>query len=208
MRQSRITVLFCLAALLLTGQAFAVDQAKRAEIAKAKAEVLEQHASAEGSGERPAPSELLTQPGVQAVDPAGKAPLDDAITCLSRSIYWEAKGQEKAEMEAVASVVMNRLGHAEFPGTVCEVATQGSEQGRCQFSWWCDGRPDQVQEEASYEIAKEIARKALNQQLADRTGGALYFHGKHASPRWATTFIKTLETDQHVFYKPRTANPK
>ena len=68
-------------------------------------------------------------------------------------------------MEAVASVVMNRLGHEGFPDTVCAVVKQGSETKNCQFSWWCDGRADQVQEETQYAIAKEIARKALNKQL-------------------------------------------
>jgi spore germination cell wall hydrolase CwlJ-like protein len=31
---------------------------------------------------------------VQAVDPAGQAPMDDSITCLARTIYWEAKGAD------------------------------------------------------------------------------------------------------------------
>ncbi|MHB0776284.1 cell wall hydrolase [Halomonas sp. WWR20] len=171
----------------------------RAKIAEQKAEVLEQRAEA---GERPAPSVLITPPGVQAVDPAGTAPLDDAITCLARSIYWEAKGQGEADMAAVANVVMNRLSHAEFPKTVCDVVTQGSEQGRCQFSWWCDGRPDSVQEESSYTRAKEVARKALNQQLPDRTDGAMYFHGRGITPSWASEFVKTYETDVHAFYRP------
>ncbi|MFP3336140.1 hypothetical protein SB761_36180, partial [Pseudomonas sp. SIMBA_064] len=47
---------------------------------------------------------------VKAVDPAGKSPLDDSITCLARTIYWEAKGADAKDMTAVASVVLNRLG--------------------------------------------------------------------------------------------------
>ena len=111
-------------------------------------------------------------------------------------------------MEAVASVVMNRLGHEGFPDTVCAVVKQGSETGNCQFSWWCDGRSDQVQEETEYEIAKEIARKALNKQLNDRTRGALYFHDRNVKPAWARKYIKTTETAKFLFYKPHDGSAK
>ena len=85
-------------------------------------------------------------------------------------------------MEAIANVVMNRLGHKGFPNTICGVVKQGHEQGACQFSWWCDGRSDDAKEDESYALAKEIARKALNRQLKDRTGGAMYFHHRKATP--------------------------
>jgi spore germination cell wall hydrolase CwlJ-like protein len=140
---------------------------------------------------------------VQAVDPAGAEPLDDAITCLARTIYWEARSEAIVDMEAIASVVMNRLGHAGFPKTICDVVRQGREQGSCQFSWWCDGRPDQAKEDESYATAKEIARKALNLQLPDRTGGALYFHQRRATPGWAAEYAKTVEIGKFRFYKPR-----
>jgi len=60
-----------------------------------------------------------------------------------------------------------------------------------------------VEEKNRYDIAKEIARRALNQQLNDRTRGAMYFHDRHASPSWAKKYIRTAETDEFVFYKPR-----
>lgn len=192
----------CLAIALLIGPAIAADQVQNKEVAVDKAQVLEQKAAEKGSA-TPAPkAEAITQPEAQAVDPVGKAPLDDAITCLARSIYWEAKGGASADMEAVASVVMNRLGHEGFPDTVCAVVKQGSEKHACQFSWWCDGRSDQAEEDAPYAIAKEVARKALNQQLTDRTHGAMYFHGKNVSPDWAKEYTKTAETGKFLFYKP------
>jgi spore germination cell wall hydrolase CwlJ-like protein len=195
-------IAFCLAIALLGGQAVAADQEQKKEAAVDKAQVLEQKA-ADDKSTAPAPkAEAITPSEVQAVDPAGKAPLDEAITCLARSIYWEAKGGESADMEAVANVVMNRLGHEGFPGTVCEVVKQGSEKHACQFSWWCDGRSDKVDEDAPYTIAKEIARKALNKQLTDRTHGAMYFHARKVKPGWAKKYIKTAETGEFLFYKP------
>jgi spore germination cell wall hydrolase CwlJ-like protein len=187
---------------MIFGQTIAADQGQIKEAAENKAKVLEQKSAAEGSKDHPSPSEIITSPEVQAVDPAGAEPLDDAITCLARSIYWEAKGEGAAGMEAIANVVMNRLGHEGFPNTVCEVVMQGQEQGSCQFSWWCDGRPDDIQEEKSYTIAKEIARKALNRQLTDRTDGAMYFHQREVNPDWSSKFINTVDVGEHIFYKP------
>lgn len=174
---------------------------EKAQAAVTKAEALEQQVAHPATAvTSPAP---ISKAEVKALDPAGKAPLDDALTCLSRTIYWEAKGGGKADMEAVANVVLNRTGHNGFPDTVCGVVKQGQAQKHCQFSWWCDGRSDQVEEKSRYDLAKEIARRALNQQLTDRTRGAMYFHDRHASPGWAKTYIRTAETDEFVFYKPR-----
>lgn len=91
---------------------------------------------------------------------------------------------------------------------MCGVVKDGSEKKSCQFSWWCDGRPDDVQEENRYEVAKDIARKALNQQLSDRTGGAMYVHDRHVSPVWVKQYIRTAETGKFLFYKPRIGEAK
>ena len=172
MRQIRAAA--CIAIFFLVSLANAADQAHQEETAKGKAEVLEEKASGEGNKTLPTPAEIITKPQAQSVDPTGGEPLDGAITCLARAIYWEANRKDNAEMEAIAHVVMNRLGHKGFPNTVCGVVKQGHEQGACQFSWWCDGRSDDAEDEKADAIAKEISRKALNRQLADRTGGAMY----------------------------------
>jgi spore germination cell wall hydrolase CwlJ-like protein len=206
MRQ--IWVATCLATILLVGQATAAEQAQKVEATERKAGVLEKNADAEGSKALPSPSEIIRKPEAQAVDPVGEEPLDNVITCLSRTIYWEARGEGAAVMEAIANVVMNRLGHEGFPNTICKIVMQGREQGACQFSWWCDGRSDDAKEDESYAIAKEIARKALNRQLTDRTGGALYFHQRKATPSWSAEYIKTVEVGEHIFYKPHGGTAK
>ncbi len=195
-----------LTGLLAIQWAIANDQVEKAEAAANKAEVLEQKAAEGKDAPRPLKRETLTKPEVQAVDPAGEEPLDEAITCLARTIYWESKGENTASMEAVANVVMNRLGNEEFPDTICGIVKQGSEEGACQFSWWCDGRSDDVQEDDAYAAAKEVARKALNRQLPDRTNGALFFHQKTVKPAWAAEFRKTVEVGEFYFYKPASSH--
>ncbi len=185
-----------------------VNGANGVAATEAKAKALEQNAAAEGGNTVPSPSEVIAKPDAQSVDPNGKERLDDPITCLARSIYWEARGEEPVSMEAVASVVMNWLGHEGFPKTVCGVVRQGNERGACQFSWWCDGRSDQATDEQSYATAKEIARRALNLQLRDRTRGALYFHHRDVTPGWSREYRKTAEIGEFVFYRPRGGDAK
>ncbi|MFK3815341.1 cell wall hydrolase [Pseudomonas sp. NPDC089407] len=191
-----------LTSALLAGPLNAADPAKAA-VAEDKAEVLEEKVVEDASP--PQKAEKLTPSEAQAVDPAGQAPLDDSLTCLARTLYWEAKGADAEDMSAVASVVLNRLGHDGFPDTICGVVKQGVESKACQFSWWCDGRSDQVEEAQRYDVAKEIARKALNQQLKDPTGGALYFHDRNVHPSWAKAYRRTAQTTHFLFYKPNQA---
>lgn len=164
------SLLLGLALTLLAGPLNAADSAKAA-VVEDKAQALEEKVVEEAPP--PKKSETLSPSEVKAVDPAGQSPMDDSITCLARTIYWEAKEADARDMSAVASVVINRLGHDGFPDTICGVVKQGVETKSCQFSWWCDGRSDQVEEKQRYDVAKEIARKALNQQLKDPTGGAV-----------------------------------
>jgi spore germination cell wall hydrolase CwlJ-like protein len=170
-----------------------------------KAKVLQTKAAESGGKPEATPAQRITKPEAQAVDPHGQKPMDDPLTCLARTIYWEARGEDQAGMEAIASVVMNRVGKQDFPDTVCGVVKQGQEKHACQFSWWCDGKPDTVQnEEDRYTIAKDVARKALNGQLPDRTKGALYFVAKDsAKPDWASKYVRTAQIDGQDFYKPR-----
>ncbi len=204
-----ISLYVCLLAAAFAGQTLAADAAPKPEAVITKAQVLEEKAAEKEGPTPPAPrSAIITKSEAQAVDPQGAASVDDAIVCLSRTIYWEAKGGTDADMEAVANVVLNRLGHEGYPDTICGVVKQGSEKKACQFSWWCDGRSDQVQEDERYAASKEIARKALNQQLTDRTQGAMYFHDRNVKPVWATEYIKTAETGKFLFYKPKDGKAK
>lgn len=152
-------IAICLATVVFLGQAIAAEQEPSSKVAVVKAQVLEQKAADKESVAPLPAAAAITKSEVQAVDPAGVAPVDDAITCLSRTIYWEAKGGTAADMEDVANVILNRIGHEGFPGTICEVVKQGSEKKACQFSWWCDGRSDQVQETIGTRLPRRLREK-------------------------------------------------
>jgi spore germination cell wall hydrolase CwlJ-like protein len=175
------------------------DAAEPAAVLK-KVETLEEQAAGEAAPADAA--EPITPAEAAVVDPEGVAPLEDALTCLARTVYWEAKGEDLAAMEAVANVVMNRLADDGFPDTICAVVTQGRPEGPCQFSWWCDGNPLDAEEPDRYEKTTDVARRALNQELPDRTDGALYFHGEGVSPDWSQVFQPTVTLGGHIFYRP------
>ena len=108
-----ISGMLCVAALLVGGPSHAGETREKAQAAEDKAEVLEEKAASQAP--IPADTPPITRSEARAVDPDGEAPLDDPITCLARSIYWEAKGAPAQDMESVANVVMNRLGDGAFP---------------------------------------------------------------------------------------------
>jgi len=125
---------------------------------------------------------------------------DRHLDCLSRVIYWEARGQSKAGQLAVAQVVMNRANDRRFPPDICDVIYQ-QRNGRCQFSWACTGRRDQEPRDlTAWTEAKSVARDALS-NLPDLTGNALYFHDTNVVG-W-NHLRRTARIDNHIFYRDR-----
>jgi N-acetylmuramoyl-L-alanine amidase len=119
--------------------------------------------------------------------------------CLALAMYWEAKSEGPDGMRAVASVVLNRVAHPEFPDTVCGVVKQGGEAPPCQFSWWCDGRSDRPTEARAWATARQIAERALRNRPSDLTGGALFFHNTAIEAPWQRE--RTVQIGRHVFYR-------
>lgn len=126
----------------------------------------------------------------------------EAAICLALNVYHEARGEPREGQAAVAHVVLNRMGHLAFPDTVCGVVLQGGEvRGRCQFSWYCDGRPDRPLEREAWEQAKTVAVSALLLGADDPTGGAVYYHTVDVWPTWTARFTTTVAIGRHIFYR-------
>ena len=77
------------------------------------------------------------------------------IECMAKNIYFEAAVESTAGQLAVAQVTLNRVKSSYYPNTVCEVVYEGKHyttskgdqfpvRDRCQFSWYCDGKGDEV----------------------------------------------------------------
>jgi N-acetylmuramoyl-L-alanine amidase len=121
--------------------------------------------------------------------------------CLALAMYWEAKNEGPDGMRAVASVVLNRVAHPDFPDTVCGVVKQGGETPPCQFSWWCDGKSDRPTEARAWTTAQQIAERALASPPSDRTFGALFFHNTAIETPWVRKRQRTVQIGRHIFYR-------
>ena len=118
--------------------------------------------------------------------------------CLALNVYWEARSESDMGRQAVAAVTLNRVENSAFPDSVCAVVTQGGERrNRCQFSWWCDGKSDQPKNAEAWTEARQVAWAALNEDLSDPTGGALFYHASYVKPSWAKRMAKIGE---HIFF--------
>jgi N-acetylmuramoyl-L-alanine amidase len=140
---------------------------------------------------------LAFAPSAQGMTRLGQG----AQHCLALAMYWEAKSEGPDGMLAVASVVLNRVAHPEFPDTVCGVVKQGGEIPPCQFSWWCDGRSDRPTEARAWSTATQIAERVLESPPSDLTRGALFFHNTAIASPWSRKRQRTVQIGRHVFYR-------
>jgi len=136
--------------------------------------------------------------------------LETALMCMAANVYHEAKNQSMLGQFAVAQVVMNRVEDHRYPNTICEVVKQGLTYkngkvvlGKCQFSWYCDGKSDEPNRDSkawgkAIRHASIVMGESIN---LDVTDGATHYHASYVRPAWAKTKTKTTRIDKHIFYR-------
>ena len=129
----------------------------------------------------------------------------DPISCLAAVIYFEARNQSEIGQAAVAHVALNRVASARYPNDVCGVVKQNRRPGTrlCQFSFWCDGKSDKPGNPHIYIQSVLIALAVVDGEIADPTGGAMWYHADYVKPSWRLTFKRTRCIEQHCFYKEK-----
>jgi len=122
--------------------------------------------------------------------------------CLSEALYFEARGETVSGQFAVAEVIMNRVAHSRFPSSLCGVINQGTgKKFRCQFSYTCDGKAENVSEPLSYERVSKVARAVIDGHVPKLTNGATHYHTTAVSPSWSRVYTKTARIGVHIFYR-------
>ena len=109
-------------------------------------------------------------------------------------------------MIAVGNVIMNRVNDKRYPSNPCDVTRQGDKyhnsdhprRYECQFTFWCDGKPESAPEQDS---APWIAAAAAYTRIIDFTDGATHYHASYVRPRWADIRRMTASIGAHRFYK-------
>lgn len=133
---------------------------------------------------------------------------ETAIDVLARTLWGEARGEGAHGMEAVASVIMNRVALARsgecrwWGSTVTEVCLK-----QAQFSCWLAGDPNRskletvTDRDSVFAMCLRIARRAVRGQLQDRTSGATHYHADGTYPSWAKGHSPTVRIGHHWFYR-------
>ncbi len=130
------------------------------------------------------------------------------IDTLARTIWGEARGEGSAGMQAVAAVVLNRVGISEEKGgywwgnNIIQVC-----QKPYQFSCWNRSDPnfrkvlDVCEEDLYFATAMRIARRAVAGVLQDPVCGATHYHAAGASPYWSKGEKPLAVIGKHIFFR-------
>jgi len=130
------------------------------------------------------------------------------LACLSEAVYFEARSESFLAQLAVANVVIERVKSRSYPNTICDVVHQGKYingkpiRNKCQFSYWCDGKPERIKNVKAYKESVDAASLAMNGVQVEPTLGATHYHANYVSPKWSrsSTFIFLSSLDKHMFY--------
>jgi len=126
------------------------------------------------------------------------------LMCVALAIYFEARGEPDAGQIAVAHVIRNRIEDPRYPDNACDVVKQGYYwngnpiRNMCQFSFYCDGKPENPHDERAWRDALYIVH--LSGLIPDITRGATHYHSTKVFPEWAYTGQVTANIHKHVFY--------
>ena len=139
------------------------------------------------------------------IDEQPTATGDEEWRCLSEALYFEARGESVKGQFAVAEVILNRVDSPRYPDTVCAVINQGTgRKYQCQFTYTCDGQKEIIAEPTSFKRVSKVAKLMLEGTPRTLTRGAMFYHTRAVSPRWARKFERTAAIGVHLFYRKPT----
>jgi spore germination cell wall hydrolase CwlJ-like protein len=150
-----------------------------------------------GEDRRPrSPAERLNLAGPKRVK---------AEKCLANAVYFESRSEPVRGQIAVAQVVMNRVFSGFYPNDVCGVVYQNAHRHlACQFTFACDGIPDVVNDQESWERAKRISRETLDGKLwLPEIAKSTHYHASYVHPYWVRAMKRNSKIGLHNFYRPR-----
>lgn len=158
------------------------------------------------------------EPLAPIIDPVEKLTKNDyrEISCLAQNMYFEARNQSDNGLMAVGFVTINRTKNTKFSKDICAVIREAeyyphkSKKGewvpiknKCQFSWFCDGKKDEIKDISTWEHVYDLAFHLYlyYNVMEDITKGATHYHGKGISLKWDGVAVRTVSIHNHVFYK-------
>lgn len=154
-----------------------------------------------------------------------KSGMDDFISsleyqeqkrCMALNMYFEARNEDSDDaMIAVGYTVLNRVDSERYPDTICDVVFQARRdshgnpiRNKCQFSWACDGKSDEVNmdnvlERRAWERAVTLAEQVMQGEVDNPIGSATMYHATYVSPYWRRAYTQVAKVESHIFYSQR-----
>ena len=126
------------------------------------------------------------------------------VGCMAEALYFEARGETVIGRLSVGQLILNRVESLHFPDDVCSVVRQGDHNLRgCQFSYACDGKPEDIDEPMAYSNALKLSQYLLSALDIDLVGQSLFYHASSVEPYWADHFVLRASIGNHFFYEDR-----
>ena len=117
---------------------------------------------------------------------------NEAVNCLARNVYHEARGEPAKGQLAVALVTLNRAQHSLYPSNICSVV-----YAKNQFSW--TNKKLKISDSKAWKRSLDIAYKALSDyDNLSHKFKATHFHHKTVNPGWNLKRLANI--GNHVFY--------
>jgi len=132
----------------------------------------------------------------------------DQKACLAEAVYFESRSESFIAQLAVANVVLNRVASKYYPNNICDVVHQSKTydghpiRNKCMFSYWCDGKPERINDIKAYKVATNVADLALSGVVVEHVMDATHYHAHYVTPHWATapSFETLTQIGSHIFY--------
>ena len=134
--------------------------------------------------------------------------LDKQMICMAEAIYFESRGEPFTGQLAVGQVILQRVASPLFPDDVCSVVHQGRVHAnghpvrhKCEFSYWCDGKPEEATDEDALDQALDLAKTLLSSNLKlVGIEDATHYHATYVQPPWTKILERREQIGAHIFY--------
>ena len=121
------------------------------------------------------------------------------LHCLTKAVYYEARGEPTQGKAAVAWVILNRVSLG-FASTICDVVNQGAGTATCQFSFVCAPNPAPVNG-LLFDLCRTVAYDVLVKRMyAGLVPGAINFHSVNIDPGWSNLKL-VRQVGTQLFYR-------
>lgn len=127
---------------------------------------------------------------------------------FARTLWGEARGEGLLGLEAVASVILNRVALAQarkiiwWGQDIMHVCLKPF-----QFSCWNTDDPSRpklfavTKANREFQRCLSVASRAMAGRIPDATGGATHYHTATVTPAWSRGQKPTAIIGHHIFFK-------